>query len=123
MISGSFTEFPEEHVYLLNGLKKYTSKSIILRKEIKNYYFGWTSISKNGQNEHCIALGYGSLYNSDNSANMRYEANEKNLNMLFIAVVDIPKDTELTVNYSGINGSHISEGNSWFTDRKIEFIK
>ena len=54
---------------------------------------------------------------------MRYEADEKKLNLVFIAVVDIPKDTELTVNYSGINGSHISEGNSWFTDRKIEFIK
>lgn len=47
----------------------------------------------------------------------------KKINLLFIAVVDIPKDTELTVNYSGINGNNISEENKWFTDREIDFIK
>ena len=50
---------------------------------------------------------------------MRYEADEKNQKLLFIAVIDIPKDNELTVNYSGIDGSNISEGNYWFKNKNF----
>lgn len=121
IISGTFSEYPEQHEYRLNGLKKITSDRMILPNEIQDYYFCWSELTKNGKKDHCIALGYGSLYNSDNPSNMRYEADEKNLNMLFIAVVDIPKDTELTINYSGIGGNHISEGNKWFNNKN--FIK
>lgn len=122
IISGNFYGINnEEHEYRVNGLKIITSNSTILPKEINDYYFCWSELTKNGKKDHCIALGYGSLYNSDNPSNMRYEADEKNLNMLFIAVVDIPKDTELTINYSGIGGNHISEGNKWFNNKN--FIK
>lgn len=123
IISGALSDYPEEHEYRVNGLKKVTSDRTILPQEIRNIIFSWSNLTNNGKKDQCIALGYGSLYSSDNPSNMKYEADEKNLNLLFIAVVDIPKDTELTVNYSGINGSHLSEGNKWFTDRKIDFIK
>lgn len=119
IISGTFSQYPEEHEYRLNGLKKITSDRMILPNEIKDYYFCWSNLVKNGKKDHCIALGYGSLYNSANPSNMRYEADEKNLNLLFIAVVDIPKNTELTVNYSGMEGSNISEGNNWFNNKKF----
>ena len=122
IVSGTFSDYPEEHEYRLNGLKKYASKTIILPQEIKNHYFCWSDLTKNGKKDHCIALGYGSLYNAANPSNMRYEADEKNLNLLFIAVVDIYKDIELTVNYSGIDGNNKSEDNKWFTDRGIDFI-
>ncbi|NCP98222.1 SET domain-containing protein [archaeon] len=119
IISGTFSDYPEEHEYRLNGLKKITSDRTIMPQEIENYYFCWSGLTKNGKKDHCIALGYGSLYNSANPSNMRYEADEKNLNLLFIAVVDIPKDTELTINYSGIDGNNISEGNYWFENKKF----
>jgi hypothetical protein len=117
IISGSFSDYPEEHEYRVNGLKKITSERTILAPEISNIVFNWSSLTKNGKKDSCVALGYGSLYSSANPSNMRYEADEKNLNLLFIAVVDIPKDTELTVNYSGIDGSNISEGNYWFKNK------
>lgn len=119
VISGKFSEYPEQHEYRLNGLKRFTGDRVILPNEIKNYVFAWSELNKNSKKEYCIALGYGSLYNSANPSNMRYESDEKNMNMLFIAVVDIPKNTELTINYSGINGSYISEGNHWFENKKF----
>lgn len=111
----------EEHEYRINGLKRYTSDKTIMPIEVDDYSFNWSFLTQNGKKDKCIALGYGSLYNSANPANMRYEADEKNLNLLFIAVSDIPKDTELTINYSGISGSHISDDNYWFENKK--FIK
>jgi hypothetical protein len=111
----------EEHEYRINGLKRWTSDKTIMPLELNDYSFSWSFLTKNGKKDECIALGYGSLYNSANPANMRYEADEKNLNILFIAVIDIPKDTELTINYSGISGNHISDGNRWFENKN--FIK
>ena len=129
IISGNLYDLPEKHEYRINGvnelvrLKEVKSDSIILPQQIANVTFNWSNLINDGKKDQCIALGYGSLYSSNNPANMKYEADEKNLNLLFIAVVDIPKNTELTVNYSGINGSHISKDNNWFTNRKIDFIE
>lgn len=126
IISGKYAKYsnvPEQHVYMIDEKKIHSSVGTISPKEIKNITFNWSELTKNGEKDTCVALGYGSLFNSDNPANMRYEADEKNLNLLFIAVVDIINDTELTINYSGINGSNISEGNEWFEERKIDFIK
>lgn len=119
IISGTFSDYPEEHEYRVNGLKKITHDRTILAQEISDIIFNWSFLTKNGKKDSCIALGYGSLYNSANPSNMRYEADEKNQNLLFIAVIDIPKDTELTVNYSGIDGNNISEGNYWFKNKNF----
>jgi hypothetical protein len=120
IISGTYySNITENHEYKINRLKIFTSERTILAPEIINIIFNWSSLTKNGKKDSCVALGYGSLYNSANPSNMRYEADEKNLNLLFVAVVDIPKDTELTVNYSGIDGNNISEGNYWFENKKF----
>lgn len=121
IISGTSNNYniKEEHEYRINGLKRCTSDKTIMPLEVDDYSFGWSFLTQNGKKDQCIALGYGSLYNSANPANMKYEADEKNLNILFIAVIDIPKDTELTINYSGISGSHISDDNWWFTNKNF----
>lgn len=119
VISGNYNNYgiEEKHEYMVNGLKRVTSDRTIIPLEMNDYHFNWSELTKDGKKDHCIALGYGSLYNSANPSNMRYEADKKNLNILFIAISDIPKDTELTINYSGIGGSNISDGNDWFKDK------
>lgn len=85
-----------------------------LPDSINNIIFNWSILTGNGKNQSCIALGYGSLYNSSLLANMRYEAREDRLNILFIAETDILSGTELTINYSGYMGASYSGGGCWF---------
>lgn len=89
--------------------------------EIHNIVFNWSFLTENSKKESCIALGYGSLFNSANPANMEYVADEKNLLLNFVAIKNISKNEELTVNYSGIKGISSSIGNSWFDSRNIKF--
>lgn len=53
--------------------------------------------------------------------NNYYLKNVPNKGRGLFANRDIKKDEELTVNYSGVNGSSLSIGNSWFDSRNIEF--
>jgi SET domain-containing protein len=62
-----------------------------------------------------LAFGYGSLYNNDNPANMRYVADEQALALRFIAIRDIARDEELTVNYSG----EPDADDWWFKEKNI----
>lgn len=117
------TDTSENKIWVDN--ERILVKTIVEKKEIPdeidNIVFHWSDLTKNTKKESCIALGYGSLFNSANPSNMKYEADEKNNSILFIAVVDIAKDTELTINYSGICGSHISDNNHWFNNKGIKF--
>lgn len=67
-----------------------------------------------------LALGYGSLYNHDNPANMRYEVDKEALLLLFIAAKDISPGEELTINYSGESGAAMAEDDWWFGEKKIK---
>lgn len=53
---------------------------------------------------HAVALGYGSLFNHDNPASLRYEADPGNLSLRFIATRDIAAGEELTINYNAPQG-------------------
>ena len=66
-----------------------------------------------------IALGYGSLYDHNNPANMRYEADDRIKALRFIAVRDIVQDEELTVNYNAYGGGAEWNDNRWFEDKGI----
>lgn len=69
-----------------------------------------------------LALGYGSLYNSNNPANMRYEVDRGARVLRFIAVRNIAAGEELTINYSGDDGSPLADDDWWFKEKKIELI-
>jgi hypothetical protein len=71
-----------------------------------------------------LALGYGSLYNGANPANMRYEAIWDNPRPMlrFIAVKMIKCGQELTVNYSGPRGAAESANNWWFERKRIMML-
>lgn len=54
-----------------------------------------------GKKQVLLALGYGSLYNHSYTPNARYRIHHKNMTMDVIAKAYIPKDSEITFDYSG----------------------
>jgi uncharacterized protein len=94
-----------------------------LPKAIKTLVFDWETLAGKPRT-HALALGYGSFYNHDNPANLRYEADAVNSLLRFIAVRDIDVDEELTINYCAEAGAALSDedDNWWFEDKKIKLI-
>jgi uncharacterized protein len=71
---------------------------------LKDYCFAW------GEDQVVLALGYGSLYNHSYKPNARYE-DVGPATKAFVAVRDIAKGEEITVNY---NGEPRSRAKVWF---------
>lgn len=69
-----------------------------------------------------LALGYGSMYNHANPANMRYEADPASVSLRFIAVGAIAAGEELTVNYNAHGGGAEWSDNAWFRRMGVEPI-
>ena len=70
-----------------------------LRKtELHNYYFMWGDDKKH--HKAAICLGFGSLYNHSYTPNATYQKNHKENLITFIAIKDIKKDEEISVNYN-----------------------
>jgi SET domain-containing protein len=88
---------------------------------LKTRVFDWAALSITSH-QHAIALGFGSLYNHANPANMRYEACLDGKFLQFRAVRDIAKGEELTINYNGARGDHESNEDDWFDRTKIKPI-
>ena len=81
--------------------------------EVRRILFNWGVLANTASN-HCLALGYGSLYNHGNPANMRYEGDAEARLLRFVAIRAIAAGEELTVNYSAEGGGHESAENDWF---------
>jgi uncharacterized protein len=60
------------------------------------YFFG------ESREKALVALGFGSIYNHTYSPNSEYKIDEKEGTITFIATSDIKKDSEITVNYNGV---------------------
>lgn len=71
------------------------------KTHLYNYYFLWGE----EQQHIAIALGYGSVYNHSYEPNARYETYFEDALIRFVAIKDIPADTEITVNYNHDTGS------------------
>jgi SET domain-containing protein len=63
-----------------------------------------------------IALGYGSMYNHGNPANLRYRALHDGMSsaLIFTAARDIAVGEELTINYNYTKGETTSTEENWF---------
>ena len=85
---------------------------------VRKLLFNW-GVLANAEAGHGLALGYGSLYNHENPANMRYEADAQQGVLRFVAVRDIAVDEELTVNYNAVGGGHESGQDTWFAQMGI----
>ena len=92
-----------------------------LHKELKTFVFHWES-PEGAAATQALALGYGSLYNHANPANMRYETDGASLVLRLIAVSDVETNEELTINYNADGGGAVSDEDWWFEEKKIEVI-
>jgi uncharacterized protein len=92
-----------------------------LPAELQRLVYGWHLLAGE-PGTHAVALGYGSLYNSANPANMRFEADRNEALLRFVAARDIAADDELTVNYSSTGGGAESTTNDWFKRLNMKFI-
>lgn len=91
-------------------------------EEVRKLLFNWGALAE-VPHTHCLALGYGSLYNHQNPSNMRYEAHAASRVLRFIAIRDIGIDEELTINYNAVGGGHESEHDTWFNGMGVEPVK
>lgn len=92
---------------------------------IRDRVFGFDDMP--GYEHLCaIALGYGSLYNHANPANMGYAAEHDGSAIIFTAVRDIAEGEELTINYDRDPGGDPDVVEStearWFGSRGIEAV-
>ena len=88
-------------------------------RDLRMVLFGWKALT-GLDGVLAMALGYGSLYNHDNPANMRYAATGDGQGLIFIADADIGQGEELTINYNSAGGLSRSTVDNWFIDNKVE---
>jgi SET domain-containing protein len=69
-----------------------------------------------------LSLGYGSLYNHNNPANLLYEADFDNNVIRYVAYRDIAADEELTINYNSDGGVAEWHDDNWFEKNRIKRI-
>ena len=93
----------------------------LLPPQLQNVVFSWGVLAKTDSST-ALALGYGSLYNHDNPANMRYVANPARCTLSFIAVRDIRSGEELTINYNAVGGDATWHDDNWFDHMNIRPI-
>ena len=91
----------------------------LLPSELQQRVFNWSAPAKAQGAVYALALGYGSMYNHANPANLHYELSEGGEYMRFIAASDIDANSELTINYNGAYGKNVSDEDDWFEARGI----
>lgn len=84
--------------------------------------FSWP-LSDGRPAAQALALGYGSLYNGANPANMRYERDLDGRLIRFFAARHIVQGEEMTVNYSAPDGAATSPDDAWFVEHEIRQIR
>lgn len=87
--------------------------------EFRQRVFDWPAF-RGQPRSRVIALGYGSIYNSANPANMRYFAFPASPALLFVAVRDIAANEELTINYDARGGGPVWHDRNWFDRHGIQ---
>ena len=92
----------------------------IFPKNLRDRFFGWPDRFGRGTPCFAFVLGYGSIYNHGNPANMSYSPDLKNETMTFIAARGISKDEELTINYNARDRGPISDDDRWFRTHKVK---
>jgi len=83
----------------------------LIHAELQRRVFDWERIAC-VKGTSALGLGYASMYNHANPANMRYESALGSNAIMFIAVRYIEKDEELTINYNG--REPLSTEDIWF---------
>jgi len=100
----------------------FSLRSAHLPETLKQCIFSWEELAK-VPGTRALALGFGSLYNHANPANMRYEADGEQELLRFVAVRDIADGEELTINYNALGGAaEWWADDNWFASHAIQRI-
>jgi uncharacterized protein len=91
----------------------------LLPPELQQRVFNWSALAKAEGAVHAFALGFGSMYNHANPANLHYEPSVQGECIRFIAASDVDVNSELTINYNGAYGKNVSDEDDWFESRGI----
>jgi len=89
-----------------------------LPEQLQLRVFHWTKLA-GLDGVHALALGYGSMYNHANPANVRYSACYDGIAIIFLAARSIRMGEELTINYNDAGGDIVSKEDNWFTTNGI----
>src|SRR5215217_6173041 len=89
-----------------------------LSPELERLVFDWGYLTQK-EPAICLALGWGSMYNHGNPANIRYVAVADKLQLHLISARVIEIDEEFTINYQSPGGGIISTKNEWFQSNGI----
>lgn len=92
-----------------------------LPAELKRLLFNWGHLTK-GEPAGCLVLGWGSMYNHANPANLRYVGVADDLQLHFIAVRDVEIDEVLSINYNHTGGQATSIDDVWFRRNGVALI-
>lgn len=69
---------------------------LLKQTKLLNYYFMWTD----EKDQAAVAFGFGSLYNHSYQPNTTYKKLKDDAIIEFVAIKDIKKGEEITVNYN-----------------------
>jgi SET domain-containing protein len=86
--------------------------------EVRRVVFDWGYLSGRAP-ASCLALGWGSMYNHANPANVRYVAVPDEELLKFVAARDIAAGEELTINYNETGGDVHSTADVWFEESGV----
>ncbi len=86
------------------------ASGLLSKTPLVNYYFTWGK----GQETVAVCFGFGSMYNHSYDPNATYKKHFDNLMIDFVAVKNIKKDEEITVNYN--HGNPDDKSALWMLD-------
>ena len=89
-----------------------------LPESLKHVVFNWGALTK-GPSASVVCLGWGSMYNHGNPANVHLVAKAADSSMIFSAARQINVGEELTVNYNESYGDVHSTEDNWFKARGV----
>jgi hypothetical protein len=89
-----------------------------LPQALQRMLFSWPAAAASPA-VHALALGYGSLYNGANPANLRFERDVARGLLHLVAARNIACGEELTLNYSAADGAALSQDDAWFAEHGI----
>lgn len=91
-----------------------------LPKILRERLFDWSALIHKTPGQHALALGYGSIYNHANPANLKYFALRSTSTITFVANRVIEAGEELTINYDERGGFDAAVQSAWMKRNKVE---
>jgi uncharacterized protein len=93
-----------------------------LPQDFKRRTFDWSGLIAKRRGQLAFPLGYGTLYNHSNPANLSYSGLRSTTVLMFVANQTIQAGVELTINYDERVGFNPSSESSWSKWNDIQLI-